>query len=95
MMYEARKQLLKEKVEKIVRYHKKFKKARNALREEFEECMLCEPLTEGIQVFRGIKEMAMAVNENLYTIERKDTTFPYEYYFTYENIRFFQVGEKL
>lgn len=95
MMYEARKKLLKEKVEKIVRYHKKLKKAGNALNEEFEECMLCRPITDRIHVFRGIQEMAMAVNENLYTIERNTGEYPYEYYFTYKDITFFQIGEKL
>lgn len=95
MMYEERKQQLKERIDKIVRYHKKFIKAGNALKEEFEECMLCEPLTYDIHVYRGIQEMAMAVNENLYTIEKNDAMFPYEYYFTYQNIRFFQIGKEL
>ena len=95
MMNEERKQQLKERIEKIVRYHKKLKNARNALDEEFEECAFCVPLTDAIHVFRGIQEMAMAVNENLYTIERNDPMFPYEYYFTYKNIKFFQIGKEL
>ena len=56
---------------------------------------ICSQLRGGIQVGNGIDEIAETLGLELKEITyQKSDDFPYEYYFIYDGIRFFQITER-
>lgn len=60
-----------------------------------EDICICRQLSSGIQIHYGIEIIAETLGLELKEITyRESDDFPYEYYFIYDGVRFFQVNER-
>ena len=59
-----------------------------------ETVMVCCPeMSGGIHIYAGIGELAQAVEAEILFFKRSDVDYPFEYCFTYKDMRFFQLEE--
>ena len=59
-----------------------------------ETVMVCCPeMSDGIHIYAGIGELAQAAKAEILFFKRSDADYPFEYCFTYKNMRFFQLEE--
>lgn len=59
-----------------------------------ETVMVCCPeMSDGIHIYAGIGELARAAKAEITFFKRSDVDYPFEYCFTYKNMRFFQLEE--
>lgn len=54
----------------------------------------CSQFESGIHIFYGIEELAEIMGFELREIICECSSFPYQYYFVYRNVPFFQISEK-
>ncbi len=60
-----------------------------------DDICICRQLSSGIHIHYGIEVIAETMGLILFEdIHRESSDFPYEYYFMYEGVRFFQINER-
>lgn len=59
-----------------------------------ETVMVCYPeMSDGIHIYAGIGELAWATGSEIKCINYLDDEYPFEYYFIYKGMKFFQLEE--
>lgn len=76
-------------IDELVNVYHKYKEL-----EKFGEIELCQEFRRGIQIFRGIEELATALQTSYFSTPVKYANFSFlETSFTYKGVKFFQIIE--
>lgn len=76
-------------IDELVSVYYKYKEL-----ERFGEIELCQEFRRGIQIFRGIEELATALQTSYFSTTVKYANFSFlETSFTYKDVKFFQIRE--
>ena len=59
-----------------------------------ELCVCTGTFDEGIHIHLGIEKVADVMGFELTESHRYDDDYPYTYYFVYDGVKFFQIGNK-